>query len=84
MNVSNLACRGLYVPTGLQYIEAGTFSMPSLSEAECKPMVVTCCEVVWLLQLFKRMSLKKLITVTLECDNQAARHIASKCQPSTS
>ena len=49
----------------------------SVAEAEYRSMAVTCCEVLWLLQLFKALGLKKLTLVTLRCDNQAALHTAA-------
>jgi len=40
-------------------------------------MVVTCCEVTWLLQLFKDLRVTNLKPVDLKCDNQAAMYIAT-------
>ena len=40
-------------------------------------MVVTCCEVVWLLSLLKDLELMNLTLVNLHCDNQAALFIAA-------
>lgn len=52
-----------------------------------RAMAVTCCEVIWLMQLFKDLGLNKLTPVSLKCDNQAALHIvanrSSMKEPST-
>ena len=40
-------------------------------------MLMTCCDVLCLLQLLKDLRLKKLTPVTLKCDNQAALQIAA-------
>jgi len=49
----------------------------SSTEAKYRSIVVTCCEVPWLLHLFKDLGVKKLILVTLRCDNQAALYITA-------
>jgi len=49
----------------------------SSTEAEYRSMAVTCCEVVWLLQLFNDPGVKKLTPATLKCGNQAVLHIAA-------
>ena len=42
----------------------------SSAKAEYRSMVMTCCEVLWLLQLFKDLGLKKLNPETLRCGNK--------------
>ena len=49
----------------------------SSAEEEYRAIATTCCEIVWLLTLFKDLGLTNLAPVTLSCDNQAALHIAS-------
>jgi len=41
-------------------------------EVEYKSMVITCCEVTWLLSLLMDLEVKHLGPVSLICDNQAA------------
>ena len=49
----------------------------SSAEAEYKAMALTCCEVTWLVNLFKDLGIKDLELVDLFCDNQAALYIAT-------
>ena len=49
----------------------------SSAEAEYRAMSVTCCEITWLLSLFKDLGVKKLTPVDLRCDNQVAIFIAA-------
>ncbi|GJZ44742.1 hypothetical protein Tco_0592338, partial [Tanacetum coccineum] len=42
-----------------------------------KAMALTCCEVTWLVNLFKDLGIKYLEPVDLHCDNQAALYIAA-------
>ncbi|GJW52714.1 retrovirus-related pol polyprotein from transposon TNT 1-94 [Tanacetum coccineum] len=46
-------------------------------EAEYRAMALTCCEVTWLVNLFKDLGIKDLEPVDLHCDNQAALYIAA-------
>ena len=48
----------------------------STTEAEYRA-IATTCEVTWLLQLFKDLTLSSLAPATLRCDNQAALYIAA-------
>ena len=45
-------------------------------EAEYKAMAITCCEITRLLNVPKDLSMVKLESVTLYCDNQTALYIA--------
>jgi len=47
----------------------------STTEAEYRAIASTICEVTWLLQLFKDLSLLDLVPATLKCNNQAAPYI---------
>jgi len=49
----------------------------SSTEVEYRFMVIASCEVFWLLQLFEDLGVKKLVPITLKCDNQATLHIAA-------
>lgn len=49
----------------------------SSAEAEYRAMALTCCEVTWLVELLKDLSLKDLGCVDLCCDNQVALYIAA-------
>ncbi|GJU66719.1 reverse transcriptase domain-containing protein [Tanacetum coccineum] len=49
----------------------------SSAEAEYRAMALTCCEVTWLVSLFKDLGIKDLEPVDLFCDNQAAMYIAA-------
>ena len=49
----------------------------SSAEAEYRCMADTCCELTWLLSLFKAFGYHKLTPVTLHCDSKSALHIAS-------
>nr|GEU90822.1 cysteine-rich RLK (receptor-like protein kinase) 8 [Tanacetum cinerariifolium] len=46
-------------------------------EAEYRAMALTCCEVTWLVSLFKDPGITNLEPVDLHCDNQAALYIAA-------
>ncbi|GJV02856.1 retrovirus-related pol polyprotein from transposon TNT 1-94 [Tanacetum coccineum] len=48
----------------------------SSAEAEYRAMALTCCEVTWLVNLFKDLGIKYLEPVDLHCDNQDALYIA--------
>ncbi|GAB4834878.1 hypothetical protein Ancab_039982 [Ancistrocladus abbreviatus] len=48
----------------------------SSCESEYRSMAVTCCEVTWLLKIFRELRINKLKPVSLSCDNQAALHLA--------
>ncbi|GJW13178.1 cysteine-rich receptor-like protein kinase 8, partial [Tanacetum coccineum] len=48
----------------------------SSTEAEYRAMALTCCEVAWLVSLFKDLGITNLELVNLHCDNQAALYIA--------
>nr|GEX22141.1 cysteine-rich RLK (receptor-like protein kinase) 8 [Tanacetum cinerariifolium] len=49
----------------------------SSAEAEYRAITLTCCEVTWLVSLFKDLGITNLEPVDLCCDNQAALHIAA-------
>ncbi|GJX67692.1 retrovirus-related pol polyprotein from transposon TNT 1-94 [Tanacetum coccineum] len=49
----------------------------SSAEAEYRAMALTCCEVTWLVNLFKDLGIKYLEPADLHCDNQAALYIAA-------
>ena len=49
----------------------------SFTEVEYKAMARTCCEVVWLLQLFKDLGVHKLTPTHLEFDNKFVIHIVA-------
>ncbi|GJS87095.1 cysteine-rich receptor-like protein kinase 8 [Tanacetum coccineum] len=49
----------------------------SSAEAEYRAMALTCCEVTWLVSLFKDLGIKDLEPVELFCDNQAALYIVA-------
>ncbi|GJZ75366.1 retrovirus-related pol polyprotein from transposon TNT 1-94, partial [Tanacetum coccineum] len=49
----------------------------SSAEAEYRAMALTCCEVTWLVNLFKDLGIKDLEPMDLHCDNQAALYIAA-------
>lgn len=49
----------------------------SSAEAEYRAMALTTCEVTWLSQLLKELSLKHLGSTILNCDNKAALAIAT-------
>ena len=49
----------------------------SSAEAEYRCMADTCCEITWLLHLFKAFGLVKLTPVKLLCDSKSALYIAS-------
>ncbi|GKC58941.1 cysteine-rich receptor-like protein kinase 8, partial [Tanacetum coccineum] len=49
----------------------------SSAEAEYRAMANTCCEVTWLVSLFKNLCITDLEPVDLFCDNQAALYIAA-------
>ncbi|GJV19603.1 retrovirus-related pol polyprotein from transposon TNT 1-94 [Tanacetum coccineum] len=49
----------------------------SSAEVEYRAMTLTCCEVTWLVNLFKDLGIKDLEPVDLHCDNQAALYIAA-------
>ena len=49
----------------------------SSAKAEYRAIATTCCEIVWLLTLFKDLGLTDLVPSTLAYDNQAALHITS-------
>ena len=40
-------------------------------------MALTCCEITWLVSLFKDLGIKDLHPVDLFCDNQATLYIAA-------
>nr|GEW72384.1 cysteine-rich RLK (receptor-like protein kinase) 8 [Tanacetum cinerariifolium] len=48
----------------------------SSAEAEYRAMAMTCCEVTWLVNLFKDLGIKDMEHVELFCDNQVALYIA--------
>nr|GEZ34274.1 LTR retrotransposon like protein [Tanacetum cinerariifolium] len=48
----------------------------SFAEAEYRAMALTCCEVTWLVSLFKDLGITNLEPVDLYCDNQVALYIA--------
>nr|GEY16895.1 uncharacterized mitochondrial protein AtMg00810-like [Tanacetum cinerariifolium] len=47
----------------------------SLAEAEYRAKSMTCCEVTWLVNLFKDLGIKDMEPVDLFCDNQATLYI---------
>ncbi|GJX00624.1 cysteine-rich receptor-like protein kinase 8 [Tanacetum coccineum] len=47
----------------------------SSAEAEYRAMALTCCEVTWLVSLFKELGITNLEPVDLHCDNQATLYI---------
>nr|GEY32777.1 cysteine-rich RLK (receptor-like protein kinase) 8 [Tanacetum cinerariifolium] len=47
----------------------------SSAEVEYRAMAMTCCEVTWLVNLFKDLGIKDMEPVELFCDNQAALYI---------
>ncbi|GJS73677.1 retrovirus-related pol polyprotein from transposon TNT 1-94 [Tanacetum coccineum] len=49
----------------------------SSAEAEYRAMAMTCCEVTWLVNLFKDLGIKDMKPVELFCDNQAALYIVA-------
>nr|GFB04889.1 hypothetical protein [Tanacetum cinerariifolium] len=49
----------------------------STTEAKYRAMALTCCEVTWLVNLFKDFGIKDLEHVDLHCDNQATLYIAA-------
>ncbi|GKC78433.1 retrovirus-related pol polyprotein from transposon RE1 [Tanacetum coccineum] len=49
----------------------------SSAEAEYKAMALTCCEVTWLVNLFKDFGIKYLKPLDLHCDNQTALYIVA-------
>ncbi|GJV70209.1 cysteine-rich receptor-like protein kinase 8 [Tanacetum coccineum] len=49
----------------------------STTEAEYRAMALTCCEVTWLVNLFKDLRIIDLEPVDLHCDNQAALYIVA-------
>ncbi|XP_021836873.2 uncharacterized mitochondrial protein AtMg00810-like [Spinacia oleracea] len=49
----------------------------SSAEAEYRSMALTVCEVIWLKQLLKDLSLTHLGTTLIHCDNQAALAMAA-------
>ncbi|GJX71149.1 cysteine-rich receptor-like protein kinase 8 [Tanacetum coccineum] len=49
----------------------------SSAEAEYRAMTLICCEVTWLVSLFKDLGIKDLEFVDFHCDNQAALYIAA-------
>lgn len=49
----------------------------SSTEAEYMSMVDTCCEITWLLNLFRVFGINSLTPVTLHCDSRSALYIAS-------
>ncbi|GKF76443.1 cysteine-rich receptor-like protein kinase 8, partial [Tanacetum coccineum] len=49
----------------------------SSAEAEYRAVALTCCEVTWLVSLFKDLGIANLEPVDLHCDNQAALYIAA-------
>ncbi|GKA92745.1 RmlC-like cupins superfamily protein [Tanacetum coccineum] len=49
----------------------------SSAETEYRAMAMTCCEVTWLVNLFKDLGIKDIEHVDLFCDNQAALYIAA-------
>ena len=49
----------------------------SSAEAEYRCMTDTCCEIKWLLALFKTFGYNKLTPVALACDSRSALYIAS-------
>lgn len=49
----------------------------SSSEAEYRALADTCCEIMWLLSLFKSIGIPVTTPVSLFCDNKSALHLAS-------
>ncbi|WOH13997.1 hypothetical protein DCAR_0933512 [Daucus carota subsp. sativus] len=49
----------------------------SSAEAEYRSMADTCCEIVWLLAIFRVFGFNSLTPVQLHCDNKSALYIAS-------
>lgn len=49
----------------------------SPAEAEYRSMADTCCEIAWLLNLFRAFEIDSLTPVTLHCDSKLALYIAS-------
>lgn len=49
----------------------------SSAEAEYRAMAQTCCEITWIVGLFKDLQILDLLPVTLACDNSAALQIAA-------
>lgn len=40
-------------------------------------MTQTCCEIVWIVSLFKDLHINNLLPVSLSCDNSTALQIAA-------
>lgn len=57
--------------------EKQTMVVKSTAEAEYRAMALTTCEVTWLRELLKDMSLQHLPPTVLCCDNKAALCIAA-------
>ncbi|GJZ31918.1 hypothetical protein Tco_0576965 [Tanacetum coccineum] len=72
--LSRLGMKRMF-PETLKRIQEG--EKESSVEAEYRAMALTCCEVTWLVNLFKDLVIKDLEPVDLHCDNQAALYIAA-------
>ncbi|KAL8116277.1 hypothetical protein AgCh_022686 [Apium graveolens] len=59
------------------HLQAAHKVIRSSAEAEYRSMADTCCEVTWLLNLFKAFGISTLTPVTLFYDNKSAIYIAS-------
>ncbi|GKF24579.1 cysteine-rich receptor-like protein kinase 8, partial [Tanacetum coccineum] len=60
-----------------QEVQKASCVSKSSVEAEYRAIALTCCEVTWLVSLFKDLGIKNLELVELHCDNQAALYITA-------
>ena len=49
----------------------------SSAESEYRAMAQTCCEIIWIISLFKDLQIFDLLPISLACDNSAALQIAA-------
>ena len=49
----------------------------SSAEVEYRSMAVVCCEIKWLISLFRDLNCASIVKANLFCDNQAALYIAA-------
>lgn len=61
----------------LMKVQEETNSVKSSAEAEYRSMADTCCELTWLLNLFKEFGVHNLTHVKLHCDNKSGFYISS-------